>query len=435
MFRIAAITRSICGATLLLAPIFAQTGSWTPVVALSSGGQGWEATAAIDGSGNSVALWDERTTQDQLWSNSRPSGGAWGSVVQVSPALNTTSVFPAVRVTTAGFATAVWTDQNGVWTAMRGPGSSWQGVRLLIPGASNPAFVMNARGDAAIAWTVGGPSSTSSSVMAVLRPAGGHWGAQETVATGVQVIADHAGISENGSVIVTWESYHAVCGRYGCSLSNYVVHASRQNAGTSAWVDSGALLGPDAAPHDARAALNSAGAAMLVAMNSLGVYVSATQGDTGGSWSALKTAVNPQGSTITADVISDDAGQVLLVYELITYPTSQAITATGSINGNTWTSPVVVSGVDKNVGQIYFALAPNGAALIIWLQSGSTPAVRAVIRTNGAGAWSSPASISGPGSFISPEAAAVNTSGDAVVIYSGYDTASVHTEYVTNHQP
>ena len=54
-------------AVLSIVPLSAQTGAWTPPVVLSTGGQGWEATAAIDGNGNSVALWDERTTQDQLW--------------------------------------------------------------------------------------------------------------------------------------------------------------------------------------------------------------------------------------------------------------------------------------------------------------------------------------------------------------------------------
>ena len=87
-------------AVTLIAPMSAQTGAWTPPVVLSTGGQGWEAAAAIDGNGNSVALWDERTTQDQLWSRSKPSAGNWGSVTQVSPALQTTSVFPAVRIST-----------------------------------------------------------------------------------------------------------------------------------------------------------------------------------------------------------------------------------------------------------------------------------------------------------------------------------------------
>jgi hypothetical protein len=438
MSRISAIARLtyIAVTVALTAPISAQAGAWTSPVVLSTGGQGWEATAAIDGNGNSLALWDERTTQDQIWSRSKASGGNWGSVTQLSPALQTTSVLPAVRITTAGFATAVWSDSGGVWTADRTSASKWEPAQLLIPGASNPIFVMNARGDAAIAWTVGGgPRSTTGSVLAVLRPAGGAWTAQQTIASGAHLVADHASIGAFGEVIVTWETYNAVCSRYGCALSSYVLHASRQNTGTGVWVDSGALLGPDRAAHDARVALDSAGGAILLALSSSGVYTSATQGNSGGAWSPFKTAVSPQGSTIISNLASDDAGQVTLVYESIVYPTSQVLAVNGSIASNTWSSPVVLSGADSSVGQVYFALAPNGAALTIWLSSSGTPAIRAATRATATGTWSTPVSVSGPGTYISPEAAAVESSGNAIVIYSGYDAASVHTEYATNYQP
>jgi hypothetical protein len=426
----------VCMAVTLIAPMSAQTGAWTSPVVLSTGGQGWEATAAIDGSGNSVALWDERTTQDQLWSRSRPSAGSWGSVTTVSPALQTTSVLPAVRISSAGFATAVWSDSNGVWTADRPPASNWAASKLLIPGASNPIFVMNSQGDAAVAWTVGGgPRSTSGSVMVVLRPAGKAWTAQQTVASNAHLVADHAGISENGAVIVTWETYNAVCHKYGCSLSSYALHAARQNAGTSSWVDSGSLLGPDLDAHAARVALDSAGEAILVAFSASDVYISTNQGSSGGAWSPFKTVVNPPNATIVSDLASDDAGQVTMVYELISYPTSQALAVSATISNNTWSSPVVLSGSDTSVGQVYFALAPSGTALAVWLSSSGTPVIHAAIRNTPTGAWSSPVAISGPGSEISPEAAAVESAGNAIVIYSGYDTASVHTEYATNYQP
>ena len=426
----------VCMAVTLIAPMSAQTGAWTSPVALSTGGQGWEAAAAIDGSGNSVALWDERTTQDQLWSRSRPSAGNWGPVTVVSQALQTTSVFPAVRISRTGFATAVWSDQNGVWTADRPPASNWNPPQLLIPGVSNPIFVMNSLGDAAIAWTVGGgPRSTSGSVMAVLRPAGAAWTAQQTVTSGVHLFADHAGIGENGAVIVTWETYNAVCGRHGCLLSSYVLHASRKNAGTTSWADSGSLLGPDRAAHAARVALDSAGEAMLVALSSSGAYISTTQGSSGGAWSPFQTVVNPQGPTIISDLASDDAGQVTLVYEFISYPTSQALAVSATISNNTWSSPVVLSGSDTNVSQVYFALAPSGTALAVWLSSGGTPVIHAITRGTATGTWGSPITVSGPGSSIAPEAAAVESSGNAIAIYSGYNSAGVHTEYATNYQP
>jgi hypothetical protein len=44
-------------------------------------------------------------------------------------------------------------------------------------------------------------------------------------------------------------------------------------------------------------------------------------------------------------------------------------------------------------------------------------------------------SVSGPGSEIGPEAIAVNSLGDAIVVYSGYNSASVHTEYAITYKP
>jgi hypothetical protein len=437
MVSISVKTRFLCIASTLLATASAQTHGWTSPVTLSTGGQGSEAAAAIDGNGNSVALWDERTTQDQLWSRSKPSGGSWGSVTEVSPALQTVSVLPVVGVTTTGFATAVWNDQSGVWTADRPAGSNWNPAQLLIPGVSSPVFVMDSQGDAAIAWTVGGPRSSSGSVMAVLRPAGKIWTAQQLVASGVHVIADHAGIGDNGAVIVTWESYNATCTRYGCSTSAYVLHASRQNAGSSGWIDSGPLIGPDLDGHDARVALDSTSRAILVASSKSGAYVSATQGASSGAWSSFNTVFNPSGITMITDLLSDDAGQVTLVYEaIIGFSGSQALAVNGSTGNNTWSSSVVLSGSDSIVGQIFFAVAPGGTALVVWLSSGgATPQVHAITRATGTGNWSSPVAISGPGSEIGPEAAAVNSAGDAIVIYSGYDVNSVHTEYAVNYQP
>jgi len=435
MIRINTKARLVCVVVTFLAPASAQTRAWTAPVVLSTGGQGWEAAAAISANDNSVALWDERTTQDQLWSSSKSNAGNWGTVTEVSPALQTTSVFPAVRISAAGFATAVWSDQGGVWTADRPPASPWNPPKLLIPGASSPIFVMNSQGAAAIAWTVGGPASASSSVMAVVRPAGGSWTAQQIVASGVHVTADHAGIGENGAAIVTWETYNATCKKYGCVVSAFALHAFRQNAGAAGWVDSGSLLGPDGAAHDARVALDSAGGAMLVATNSSGAYASATEGNSGGAWSAFKTILNPEGLTITSDLASDDAGQVTLVYEFIGFSTSQAFAVSGSISNNTWSSPVVLSGSDTSVGQVYFTVASGGVALAAWLNSSATPEVRAAIRATPTGTWSSPVTVSGPGTEIGPEAAAVNSSGEAIVIYSGYNAASVHTEYATNYQP
>lgn len=172
-----------------------------------------------------------------------------------------------------------------------------------------------------------------------------------------------------------------------------------------------------------------------MALNSAGAYASAIQGNAGGTWSTFNTVAAPQGLTITTGLATDDAGQVTLVYEFIGFPLSQVFVVNGSISNNMWSSPAVISGGDTNVGQIYFAVSPGGAAVAIWLNSSGTPAVRAIVRATGTGTWSSPVTVSVPGNEISPEAVAVSSSGNAIAVYSGYDANNVHTEYATNFRP
>ena len=410
--------------------------AWTPPVAISAGAQGWEAAAAIDANGDSVAIWDEISSQAHIWARTKPGANPWGPVALVSPALQTVNVFPAVRISAAGFATAVWTDANGVWTADRPAGAGWNAPQLLIPLASSPIFVMDAQGDAAVAWTLGGATSAHSSVMAVLRPAGGLWTVPQTVATGVHLQADHAGIGGNGAAIVTWESYSAFCSDGFCELSNFVQHASRQAAGTGAWVDSGPLLGPADEAHNAFVALDSTGRAILVALTASGAYVSATQGDSGGAWSPFNVAVNPQSISIVSDLASDDAGDVTMVYEAIGFSVAEALAVSGTISANAWSPPVVLSTGDFSISEVHFALASSGAALAVWATNSATPVIQAVTRTTPMGAWTSPVTVSQPGSTeIDPEAAAVNAAGDAIVIYSGYNANDVHTEYASTYTP
>jgi len=96
--------------------------------------------------------------------------------------------------------------------------------------------------------------------------------------------------------------------------------------------------------------------------------------------------------------------QVTLVYEFIGFSASQIFAVSGSIGNNEWSAPVVLSGGDTSVGSAYFAVSPSGSALTVWVTGSSTPQVHAVVRATGTGTWSGPATISGSGSELSPEA-------------------------------
>ena len=69
-----------------------------------------------------------------------------------------------------------------------------------------------------------------------------------------------------------------------------------------------------------------------------------------------------------------------MIYEVIGISTSQAFAVSGTISGNNWLPPVLLSGNDMNVSQIYFALGTNGAGVAAWLSSGPMPEIHAVVK-------------------------------------------------------
>lgn len=418
-------------------------GTWTQSVALSTGGEGWESGVAIDGAGNSVAVWDERTTnpfvQDRIWSRSRPANESWGTTTIVSPTdtwIQTTYVFPAVRVSAAGNATAIWTDVDGLWTADRSAGGVWSPSYLLVPGLSGAMFLMNSNGDAALLWTFGGPRFASSTVYAMRRPSGSVWGAQEVVATGTQVGLYDAALGQNGELMVAWEAYSATCTYEKCTLFDFILHNSREAAGSSTWQDSGPLLGPDAAGHAPKVAMDAKGHASMIFLSS-GVLNSMIQTKAGATWSA-PVSVYSTTNFILAGFSSDTAGNVTVALLDLAIGTGKVTTINGKIATNTWGTPLKVSRNDAYPSQVIYAGSSGGAAVLMWLAgdpSYTNQKVRVAVRPSAKAAWTVPQTISLPGNQLpGPEAAAVNASGNAVVIFSAFNsTFSTHTEYAANY--
>lgn len=446
MFKknIALLIFSLSLATLGVAQQSAATKTWTQPFALSTGGEGWESTVAIDAAGNTVAVWDQRSTKgfvtDRVWGRTRAATGTWSATTVVSrmnPPLATTYVFPAVRVSASGNATAIWGDVDGSWTADRSATGIWTPSQLLIPAISGPAFVMNSKGDAALMWSTGSVRGSSTSIIVMRRPAGSIWGAQETVATGAYVGRNSIGISNNGDVMVAWETYSASCGIEKCTLSNFVLHASRELAAASAWQDSGPLTAVDPASHSALTTLDRAGRAVLV-YSMPGAYNAITQLAAGSAWSA-PALVYASTSMYTAGLSSDASGNATLALLDLTLGTGQVMTVNGNISNNIWSPAVKVSGGDIYPNQVIYGGSTSGAAVLTWAAGDpnySNYKIRGAVRLSSAGSWTSPKTLSPANAQLAaPEAVAVNTKGNAAVILSSFDNFfSGHTEYAVNFQ-
>ena len=135
---------------------------------------------------------------------------------------------------------------------------------------------------------------------------------------------------------------------------------------------------------------------------------------------------------------SDAAGHASLVgWGDIHLSTLAAID--GNLTTNTWGSPATISGSDQYPGYFDFAISSSGAAIAFYplpLETGNTP-WRAVTRPGAGKPWNPPAtagsSLEGGGT---PEGVAVNSAGQAAVVFHGYSSDfATYILYTNTYKP
>jgi hypothetical protein len=126
---------------------------------------------------------------------------------------------------------------------------------------------------------------------------------------------------------------------------------------------------------------------------------------------------------------SDSAGHATLVgWGNIQLSTLAAID--GNLVTNTWGSPATISGSDPSPGYFDFAMSSSGAAIAFYplLNANGTTTWRAATRAGSGKPWNAPAtagtSFEGGGT---PDGVAVNSAGQAAVVFHGYSS-----DFVTN---
>lgn len=395
----------------------------------------YDGSIGLDSSGNMVATWYQNAVNgvltEEIWASNATFGGAWSSPVDISGGVGSDSGpgYPIVHTSAAGSSTAIYTNTTvGESFVDRPKGGPW-GSSMVLNGVgfigANQFYVADTNGDQGLAWGTGGARSSSSTVMAVRRPAGGTWSAPATLAAAPHLAFDGALVAPDGSMAVAWESFNATCGSRTCTTSNWVLHVSTLAAGSQSWVDSGALLGPDTTQHFGQLAADTVGDLGLIALKA-GNVVSVVRHGT--AWSSVVTVVPDNGFQFSAGngrdnriFASDSAGHATLVgWGDIHLSTLAAID--GNLTNNTWGSPAVISDSDQYPGYFDFAMNASGAAIVFYpltLQTGNTP-WRAITRPGTGKPWNAPAtagtSNDGGGQ---PDGVAINGAGQAAVVFHG----------------
>jgi len=418
---------------LMIAPVPAFSGSWQTQVVLSS--NAYNGTVALDANGNMVSVWYQNslangTGVNEIWASSAPFGHAWSTPVNISGNIGVASGNPSVRSSAAGNSTAIYTDPTlGAAFVDHPSGGSWGTPGST--GAVNQFYVNNDRGDEGLAYGGGGPRGAATPVSVVQRPAGGSWTTPTTIATGTYVALEGSVLAPDGTMAVAWESYNSVCGSRTCKTSNWTMHVSTHAPGASSWVDSGTLLGPDTARHFGQLAADNVGDIGVAAISGTNVVSIVRHGTT---WNKTPAVVAPLSSlefyTGTGRdnrvFASDSTGHATIV-SWGNAQLSNLVAVEGNLSNNTWGKTTVISGPDQNPNYFYFTMSSSGASIAFWSitpfnGSGNT-LWRAATRPRAGQAWNPVAtagtSFDGGGT---PESVAINSAGQAAVVFHGYSS-------------
>ena len=419
----------LIAAVTILPSTSKAAGSFSQAIAISTGTGNTQGTAAIDSGGNSLVLWENGS--GQISSASHPLQGPWSA-----PGLlqGTFPYFLQVKTTTAGLATAVWEDGTGtgIWSSDRSSKGTWSKPALVVPGVYSVVakiwFVMDSQGDAAILWTSGNLTGNTrnfpTQINAIRRSTGGSWGSQQVVAHNQWAALDDAVLADNGDLIIAWHAHGLTCGKYFCTETNSMLHVAREAGGASNWQDSGSLGATLA--YGIKVAADATGQAAVVyqTVGSTTQTVSIVEQGAGLPWSA--PAVIFSGSALVIDTASDSVGNLTIALNI----GSTVAVSTGNTTSNRWGAVTTVSGSDYVYGTVFgFAVSSSGAAVLTWTVAAPPNVqaleVRAISRPSESASWTATQTISAGflPSGASIDSAAVNASGNGVVVYDAVDAS------------
>lgn len=299
-----------------------------------------------DSSGNLYAVWEDyRAGNAHIRFASHPAGGAWQASVQVDTSSTAAQVAPRIAVDGSGNLYAVWEDARGsvraIYFAYRPAGGAWgasQVISTTTEAQGYPALAVNRRGEAVVAWQQG--ASPSQHVWAVLRPAGGPFGAAQRVSQAASSMPfPSAAMDDWGRAYVLWR----------LASSNQILFALRLAGGPWGAVES-VRDSTERSTYQASLAVDRAGNAHAVwgdyrEVGNANIY--ASYRPAGGPWSANVRVNDDYGDGAMhydPTVTVDGAGNAIAAWgSTLTWDTFELYAAVRP-RGDAWGPSVLVAG-------------------------------------------------------------------------------------------
>lgn len=324
--------------------------------------------------------------------------GSWGPAHTLQGSFATASIPepPLVTMNARGNALAAWNATGIVRYAERVKGGTWlpsSNVPGGREGAGPVAAAIGASEVAAIAWTTVATRYTPSRMLLSLRPAGGTFGTALEPVPGVRAGALDLGIACDGSITLVWSDIVGVRTSTLAGSGESAAGACDGQPGGGPWSTPLTLSAGFAGAALADLVVNDAGAALVVWQSGAPGQPSAIGAalrPAGGAWEAAQTVSAPTGrATWNPKPVLDAGGGAA-----VGYLDGNSMVVVRRPAGGAWQTPELVSGTQL----VYYpALAGNaqGDLLAAWqtLDAGNVGTIWTSVATGGTG-WPVPVRLS-----------------------------------------
>jgi hypothetical protein len=210
--RIRPVIGAVALALVWSSPALGAPGWTAPSPLATTATEPWSTRAAVAANGATIVAWPDGTTgQATPRAATRAPGGQFDATVLSSP---TTEVSPAeVAISPAGTAVVTWAqkDEQGKWrvtAAVRPAGGAW-GAAQTLSGAANelpyPTVAIGGNDEAWVIWVR--PAAAKPVVEGVRRAPNSTWGGVETLSSGDRTASDpRVVIDAAGNATAAWIS-------------------------------------------------------------------------------------------------------------------------------------------------------------------------------------------------------------------------------------
>lgn len=394
----------------------AVAAGWSPPVTLGAPNASWAATVGADRRGDAVAAWLQTDSVPyKVYASVRKAGNlTFGRAAGLSGP-STWNPYPLMaRMDQFRNIFVVWQDQGTVYGVVKSATGPWPPAVAIASGATLVDFELDKAGNATMLV------STGAAVQVIDRPAGGSWGAPQTIASYTVSAASGLAMADDGGAVAIWETFDRV-GEY---YTNFVLHASRR-------VNWGGSWGPiaDLSPplpthygHAATVAMDPRGNALIVGRQldndtnlTLGALTSSADTDT---WSALQPITTAGTQAGYPSVAVDRSGLATLVWADV--GPSGVLMATTQLPNNFWTAPTLIS--DPGVVTGYPLIGTNraGVAAVSWptVNTNGSTSLQATIRPGPTAAWGTPVTLSTAANGLSNGLPWIDDAGRVLLVWN-----------------